>query len=877
MTFIVAILTLSLLTTTFGAAPSSDNAGHRFRVAVTNGVPQLIMDGKPTRGRIFWGGPAGGGHASIGPDWSEIAFEFTAPETDGEAALHLRFGQDPGEVWFDDIRITELGAGAIILASDFEDGQEALWKDWQLWCKGRDKKPAFQGLVAPGEGHDGHAALRLKIGNDPKLDGLHLYRPHLKLAKDTRYRVTLWARASAPRQLTPTIHHQGGSFQKYGGLPPPYASEVKCAAARNVNIVSFPIPTLWAKPGGEPDTSGIESACRTTLEANPAALLLPRIGMYPPRWWLDSHPDAVMAYEGGKRGETASVSSPEYRRDSAAALRRTIRWCEDHYGPHMAGYHPCGQNTGEWFYYDSWEHPLNGLEPATLLAWRTWLARKYPTHATLSRAWSTPDAVPASATVPTPDERRAAPHGQLRDPSREMRCIDFAMFQQEEMADTVLCLARALREEAGPDRLSVFFYGYVFEFGTLPNSPAVSGHYALRRVLGSPDIDVLCAPISYYDRQAGGGAPCMTAAESVMLSGKLWLNEDDTRTHLAKGSRAPGWQAGADTQATSAELLRRNLAHETARNFATWWMDLGSSGWFDDPVLWEEMDRFREIEGYFLNHPTPFRPEIAAVLDERSMLLPVGSGPVPWTTRPLIYTVRENLHRVGAPFGQYLLDDILGKRTNAKLNIFLAAWWLSADERAELKKATRGSANIWCWAPGYFDSGRPSPESVADLTGFDVKVMGEGFKAHMKATADGLAIGLPATFGQPKPVAPLLSPRPRPGDSVLALFEDGSPAIVLRKGPEGISLLSAGTELPTPLVRHLARLAGVHLYCHGDANIFANGPLFAVHAPADGPIEIDLGRERAGRNVTTHERFTKRREFQMTLKKGQTQVLWLDD
>ncbi len=873
---LASLLACALLATSCGTSPPQDQ-NHRFRVATANGVPQLLMDGRPVRPRIFWGGTGAGGRASIGPDWREIAFEFTAPRDDDAAALHLRFGEDPGDVWFDDIRITGAGDGAAALESDFEDPRHAVGTSWQMWCKGREQNPGIRARIAPGEGRGGGAALRLTLDKDPKLEGLHLYRPQIRLSRGSRYRVSLWARAAAERALAPTVHHQGGGFEKYGGLPPPYASQVRIAAAHGVDIVSFPIPTLWAKTGEEPDPSGIETAIRITLEANPRALLLPRIGMNPPKWWLDAHPDAVMAYEGGKIGKTASVSSPDYRRDAAAALRRTIRWCEDHYAAHMAGYHPCGQNTGEWFYFDSWERPLNGLEPATLAAWRHWLERKYPSDAALRAAWDTPAATRSAATVPSPEERRAAPHGQLRDPSREMRLVDFAQFQQEEMADTVLALAAALRDEAGPDRLSVFFYGYVFEFGALPNGPAVSGHYALRRTLASPDIDVLCSPISYYDRGAGGGAPCMTAAESVMLAGKLWLNEDDTRTHLTKEKNFPGWRDGADTQAQAVELLRRNLAHETARNFGTWWMDLGSSGWFDDPVLWEEMVRFQDIETHLLKHPTPFRPEIAAVLDERAMRFPVGSGPVPWTTRPLIYTVRENLHRCGAPFGQYLLDDVLAGRTKAKLNVFLAAWHLSPEERDTLRRTAAGSGTIWCWAPGYFDASGPSPEAVAHLTGFEVKVMPAATGAAVTATPDGLAIGLPHTYGQPKPLAPLLSPQPRQGDSLLATYKDGSPAVVLRNGPKGPSVFSGPTELPTPLIRHAARLAGVHLYCHTDANIFANGPLLAVHAAADGPATIRLDRERTTRDLVEGTQQPKTREIQTRLKKGQTALFWLGD
>ena len=117
---------------------------------------------------------------------------------------------------------------------------------------------------------------------------------------------------------------------------------------------------------------------------------------------------------------------------------------------------------------------------------------------------------------------------------------EFARFQQSEMADHVAALTAACRRGTAGGKLVVFFYGYVFEFGAIVNDPSTSGHYALRRVLNCPDIDVLCSPISYFDRGLGQSGPAMTAAESVALAGKMWLSEDDTRTYLGTG-RAPGW------------------------------------------------------------------------------------------------------------------------------------------------------------------------------------------------------------------------------------------------------------------------------------------------------------------------------------------------
>jgi hypothetical protein len=270
----------------------------------------------------------------------------------------------------------------------------------------------------------------------------------------------------------------------------------------------------------------------------------------------------------------------------------------------MAGYHPSGQNTGEWFYQESWKPALNGYSIGTQRAWRRWLRTRYRSDTALRRAWHTTDVTLANAEVPSPASRRAAPAGLLRDPIRERPLIDFAEFQQVMMADCVCHLARTVRRATHGKKLVVFFYGYVFEFGALRNGPATSGHYALRRVLQAPAIDVLCAPISYWDRGLGQSGPAMTAAESVALAGKMWLQEDDTRTYLATGT-FPGWQDGADTLVGTNKLLLRNAAQCALRNFATWWMDLGGTGWFNDPRLWATMDQLKDLDQSMLQSPQP--------------------------------------------------------------------------------------------------------------------------------------------------------------------------------------------------------------------------------------------------------------------------------
>ena len=231
-----------------------------------------------------------------------------------------------------------------------------------------------------------------------------------------------------------------------------------------------------------------------------------------------------------------------------------------------------------------------------------------------------------TAEPPAPKERHANPGGVFRLPETERPIVDFNRFQQEAMADCVVDLARSVRQASEGRKLSVFFYGYVFEFSAAYTGPAISGHYGLRRVLGSPDIDILCSPISYCDRGLGESAPAMTAAESVTLAGKLWLYEDDTATYLSSGT-FPGHNERVDTFEGSNNQLLRNVGQEACRNFATWWMDLGGTGWFNDPRFWETMKKLEALDDPLTFKPRPYHPALAAVVDEESMMWVAETGP----------------------------------------------------------------------------------------------------------------------------------------------------------------------------------------------------------------------------------------------------------
>jgi hypothetical protein len=850
------------------------------RVESPAGAPRLVVDGKPVRARMFWGAPAGS-PIPVGPVGKQESFEFVAAHDSGGAGtLHFRWGQTPGDIYLDDIRIVDLDTGRDALPTrDFESGPESFTADWAFWPTGAQNTVGTV-AVEPGVGRDGSSGLHVKLqapANGPWPD-FHIYsRPSLALTAGHRYRATFWARSAPARALVVALYKPGATYTFLGGPPGKFASQIKLAAGAGVDFVSFPIDFPWPAPGQREDWSVVDAECQAVLDANPKALLLPRFGVDPQEGWRRAHPEDVMVWEDGTSKHTAVVASPRYRKDAAERVTALVKHLEERFGDHMAGYHPCGQNTGEWFYMESWGYLLNGYAPGDTTWFRAWLRERYGTDAALQKAWNNPAVTLDTATAPTAAARHAAPAGVFRDPVTEGPVIDFVEFQQQTMVDCVCELAKAVRQASQGRKLVTFFYGYVFEFGPMGTGPGSSGHYALRQVLDCPDVDLLCSPISYFDRGPGGGAPAMTAAESVALAGKMWLCEDDTATYLSTGD-CPGWMERVKTlEETNAQLVR-NVAEEALRNFGTWWMDLTATGWFNDPGMWQEMARLKALDEPLLKTPTPFRPEVAAILDERSMMRVASGGQV--VTDPGVYKVRAPLGRMGAPYGQYLLGDVVQGKVRAKLNVFLTPWCLSAEQRRALVNQTKGSTNLWCYAPGYLDDGQPSLEAMRELTGFRLAVVSPA-QALATPTPLGRQMGLQSAWGVAGPVKPLFAATDARPDEILATFADGSVAVALRRGPSGsspgsprhASLFVGAPGLTAELLRMAARLAGVHLFTETDCNVYANGPFIALHASQDGDLVLNADRPGRITDLLSGQALGKGPKVTLAMKRGETRVL----
>ncbi len=829
--------------------------GAEYRIGNRDGMPWIMRDGVPVPPRMVYVSRTAQEIAAVGPQWKEFTLCFSVLKSCDNAALHLRFfsmafRREPESVQFSRIEVREASSGRVV--KSFRVDGEKPDPSIDFWCTGKWKNGKrmpvpveFSNRRFPGA-PDGAFCVTSKGDPDGRLGEFHLILYGIPVEKERDYRIICRARADREQNLTSSLYYQTAVPQALAYPGSTLREQVKLAAGAGVDFVTFPVEGIWRKDSEPVDYSVLNRICRTILEVNPRARLIPRVDLrIPPEWWQRKYPGEMMKFTSGGNGGYPSVSSLQYRRDAAEALREVIRFCETHFKDNMAGYHPTGGNTHEWFYYRSRQRILSGYDEATCSAWRRFLRRIYKDDRCFRIAWNRQEISLTSAEIPSPEYRRRNRPDSLLSPLSDRPLIDFNRFLQEEMSETVLSLARVIRAETGGTRLSVFFYGYLFELSAIANGPACSGHYALRRILSSPDIDLVAGPISYLDRQPGGGTTTMTAADSVMLAGKLWLNEDDTSTHTAyrNGNRAPGWKTGAMTQEQSLLLLRRNLAVAAFHGFGIWWMDLFGAGWFSDPVLWELMRKFAALDAAMRQ---PAVVQLAEIIDENSLLYlsPAGfeRNYNSAVSGPLIKDGRAARGRTGASSGQFLLDDLLAGKVKSGLNVITSAWALDGVQRRKLRVLSEQVPAFWCWAPGYLDldTGNFSLEAVEETTGFQVRKQERGSLA-VRPTAAGLQFGLTDSgFSRPEPVDPVLSPVPRDGDVVLAEYRNGAPAVVLRPGKVP-GLFCGTTDIPAGLYRSFAAFAGIHLYTDRPAYVLRRGEWLSVTAPEQGFYRISTG------------------------------------
>ena len=655
-------------------------------------------------------------------------------------------------------------------------------------------------------------------------------------------------------------------------------------AEAGVHIFSCGSPNeMWvAHRPDEPDIfdfSMLDAGMQRYIEADPQALFLMRMQFdtrsSPANWWNLAYPDEVeVLSDGGRWGN--SYASTIWRTQGQALIRATMAHLREVgvYDRVLAVQLGAG-SSGEWIKdMSSMLLPTMDYSAPMQRHFRGWLRARYATDAALQAAWADPEVSLDTAGVPSYDaQSTTTTGGSFRDPRRERQTIDYYECFAELCADCLISFAETVRAATDGEKLVGGFFGYIADLAwnmaffagqnTIAEAEVstvqASGHLGLRKLLRSPAIDFLVSPQSYAFRGLGGDCLAMPPAESLRHHGKIYFMEEDTLMHN-------GFDPGGRNHRleNSLAIYQRNFAQVITHAHGVTWFETVQLHEHPslEPARQSLIARFQELGTWALELDRTPASEVAVFLDDESYFYESIRTNV---DLPAIWRQRvTSLNRFGAPHDIYLLDDLLeGGLPPYKLYIFLNPFHLNDQRRAALKSVLRrdGRTALWLYAPGLLNSDAPAEQPalhvdyMTDLTGLRFVQCDGAWSPLMHLTnfTHPATRGLPQDWfwGSTNPIGPTFHledeqavtlgqvvytlGRCKPGLG-LRTFNADSPA------KSWTSIYCASPDIPAPVLRGLARNAGVHLYSEDGDVLYATPTLLSVHSVAGGPRTFKLPR-----------------------------------
>ncbi len=641
----------------------------------------------------------------------------------------------------------------------------------------------------------------------------------------------------------------------------------------------------WCGPrNGSPATYDFSEngpRLQAAVDADPEALFNLRL-MFETRhlldnWWNKQYPDEVEVLSHGEANSASYASTVWHTqvKELLTALVAHLRAIGMY--DRVIGYQMCTGTCGEWIKSWSCMDLMDTDYSAPMQRYfRHWLTARYGTDATLQAAWGKEEVTLATAEVPSPVDQDTTSHYYFRDPNHERNVIDFYEAYAELCADTLLDFCRTVKELTGGDKLTGAFYGYIMELswndtfftdghqGSGPVGRAASevstvqrsGHLGLAKALRSPDIDFFVSPYTYGFRGLGGDGLAMQPSESLRLHNKLYWFEEDTLMHNNLDPRKR-----MHPVKHSVAIYKRNFAEVLTHAQGITWLE--NEYYAEDPSIVDEFHalqaRFHAIGNWAVQFDRRPSAEVAVFLDDESYYHEANTNGI---SLPLIWHQRlMNLNRFGAPHDLYLLNDLLeGRLPEYKLYIFLNIFHLNAERRAALKAQLRrdGKTALFLYAPGYINEDVPEQPfgtvHMTDLTGFKFGMSKSYWTPMMHVTDFTHPITQDVSqelfWGTNRALAPIFHLEDDDANTTNLGDVIGSGG---RCQPGlGVKTFNAGTKdawnsvyvatpnVPSPVLRGIARFAGVHLYNDDGDVLYATPRFVAAHTVKGGPRTFKL-------------------------------------
>ncbi|MFA6101085.1 MAG: LamG-like jellyroll fold domain-containing protein [Victivallaceae bacterium] len=649
----------------------------------------------------------------------------------------------------------------------------------------------------------------------------------------------------------PRLHINGTPLPFLGMLTrnPRYLSVEHKDMGEAGRHLQFAISYLdWNK---ECDYNVFDEQIYAVLNADPEANVMIWLGIYAPDWWKQQHPEELIKFADSTiddrtgQGRTlydASMASTLFRQEASNALTALARHIlSKPYRSRIFGFMFSGATTGEWIWLGSIT-PMPAFSDYSVPMrkyFQSYLQSKYQSDVkALQTAWNQPD-VNFTTAEPPAKQLWLDETSQAKAPFHVNRQIlDYATAHSEVMADIIAAFARVIRGESSNKWITGAYYGYHLY---LPRHTylAMTGHLAMGKLLRNPDIQLLDSPYTYYKRGPGGdGMPMTGGLESVRLHGKLWISENDVRTHLAVDAQE-ALNARCLTEDDTLQVLRRDFALSLIRGFGSYWFSIAqpTRPWFAGKLFIDRAKEFQKIADEDLTRQFKSDARVAVIIDEES---PKCVHPAYNILKPLLQEqFCANMNSVGVPWDCYLSSDLEKIAGQYDVFVFANLFYLSKPLRkiidSELKK--KGKTIIWCYAPGgaHLEN---TLEYMSGLTGLDnIKENASG-KPSIKF--DGSKESIAWTEGIP--ALPTFYSEDKTAKA-LGKYENGKIAILSKELDGWKSIFIGALYLPPSGWRTIFREAGLSPIMDTDDVVYFRSPWFASHTRDGGRKTANLPSE----------------------------------
>ncbi|MFP4143960.1 MAG: beta-galactosidase [Phycisphaeraceae bacterium] len=623
-----------------------------------------------------------------------------------------------------------------------------------------------------------------------------------------------------------------------------------------------------------------ETHIRQLVEAKPDIRLIPFVGgrQGSPYLWCKNNQEELVLDHRGRRIKLGSPGSKKWRDDSLEAVRRFVEHFENsELAENIVGYQPILIDN-EWRLRIDGTGGYADFSQPTRRAFREWLRGHYGGDVeALRTAWRDAEVSFESVQVPSVEDREAAGRGGMFDfiEQQGARIADYYRAMSEITADLVIDYCRTIKETTGGSKLTLLMYGYSYCGPYHLSSPHTSTCMAARRVYASPWVDGFHSPYHYFNRSVSGVHYSQQTPDSIRLHGKALLAQIDTKTHVH-----PPPNTNARTPYESEQILKRDVGHAIAKNCHHYWYEMavptfrGQNG----PAEWRDLtydpQEIRELIG-----------RLQRVADRAAATRPTSTSEVAFVSTQTgeFYRKMEQaygnffveglrqflLPYVGAPFDDFLLEDMPDFDQAYKLYLFPNAFYMSADLRRKIREKLQrdGATALWFFAPGYVDDSGAGPDRTRDLTGLTLGQAGSAPDfLHIELTRSDhpLLAGVevdsfgsdmdPNWFQAHQEWAPWFSLNRedyRWSPKFFVTDEDAAvlgthrgtdlPALAVKEVGRAKSVYCGAPMPPLKLLTNLMDDAGVHRYARTNDLIYANSThvIFCVRG-GDGPRTLHL-------------------------------------